>query len=96
MGKAALSHLRKFNMRFISRSRRMLIHVIFESIHNIDDFHKIAHGMDIHIIDFETALSEVGTGISAYFAMESKAKLSHPQVVDAFKQCPGLTMIEEI
>ena len=86
----------QFQMRFISRSKRMLLHVILESIHNIDDFHKIAHNMGIHVVDFETAISEVGTGISAYFVMESKEKMSHSEVVNAFKQCPGLTMIEEI
>ncbi len=86
----------QFQTRFISRSRRMLLHVIFEQIRNIDDFHRVAHGMGIHIIDFETALSEVGTGISAYFVMESKIKMSHADVVNSFKQCPGLTMIEEI
>lgn len=86
----------QFQTRFISRSKRMLLHVIFERIHNIDDFHQVAHGMDIHIVDFETALSEVGTGISAYFVMESKTKILHAEIVNAFKQCPGLTMIEEI
>lgn len=86
----------QFQMRFMSRSKRMLVHIIFEGIHNIDDFHKIAHDTDIHIIDFETALSEVGIGISAYFILESKIKISHSEVVNVFKQCPGLKMIEEI
>ena len=74
----------------------MQIHVILESIHNIDDFNNIAREMGIHIVDFETAISEVGTGISAYFVMEFKTKMSHPDVVHAFKRCPGLTLIEEI
>ena len=73
----------------------MLIHVIFESIHNIDDFHKIAHGMDIHIIDFETALRRSAPA-SARISRWNQSKVIPPQVVDAFKQCPGLTMIEEI
>lgn len=86
----------QFQARFISRSKRMQLHVILESIKNIDDFHTIAHDMGIHIVDFETALSEIGSGISAYFSMEFKEKTAHSEVINAFRKCPGLTMIEEI
>ncbi len=86
----------RFQSKFIMRSKRMQIHVILESIQNIDDFHNVAHEMGIHIIDFETALSDVGPGISAYFEMEFRTKMSHADVVRTFKSCRGLTLIEEI
>lgn len=82
--------------RWISRAKRIKLYIVFESITNLGDFLDMARANAIQIYDFETTSSEQLPGVGAIFMLRFKEKKSHGEVVEMFRNCKGLKLIEEI
>lgn len=81
---------------YISRSRRIQLYAVFQSLDNIGHFMALSNKFNFHIDDFQTSRPECGPGVGVMFMLRFPKKVSHAEVVDMVKDCEGLTFIEEI
>lgn len=82
-------------VKYISRSKTMHVYTVFESIHNISDFIKVAEERGIEVENYDTARSEYGVGIGVFFNFRFKERLDHQEVVELIRQSEGLIFVEE-
>ncbi len=90
-----MSVFNTIEVSYIARSKDMHLYVVFESINNIGDFIAVTEQQDISVVNYDTTRSEYGTGIGVFFALHFKEWLSHREVIEKVRHCPGLIFLEE-
>lgn len=82
--------------RWVRRSKRIQLYIVFENISNIGDFLELAHSHGIKVSDFETIRPEACSGVGAIFMLHFAKRMSHAEIIELLRGCKGLTLIEEI
>ncbi|MDL2257693.1 MgtC/SapB family protein [Eubacteriales bacterium OttesenSCG-928-K08] len=82
--------------RWISKSNRIRLHVIFDNIQSITCFLELAKENHIQVDDFETTRSPTGAGAAVLFMLRFQEKKSHGEIIEMVRHCEGLISIEEI
>lgn len=84
----------RLQTRFLSKSKRLRVYVLFESAENLKTFLSFLREQSISINDFEQ-LNAIGTCIGTSFALKFEEPHKHAEVLDLITTFPGVAFVEE-
>ncbi len=93
---AVMTLFNEVQNRYVARTNAIRLYVVFESIKDMSCFLELCREKSIHIGDFETTRSQLGTGIAVLFTLHFQERKSHQEVIKMISDCSGIIAIEEI